>query len=139
MESSIMNFQSSVQITTEMANSILKITEVRNLKNLNINFSKDVIVLKGSVHTKLVSPPFEIVLKLLNYEGRKIRFDLLKMNPLNIPPVNDVLLNNPPVTNFKGKVLTINLDEIEAIKDVLFGNISGVIIENGFLHVTIDQ
>ena len=128
-----------IQITEKMANDFLNSLKLRNLNYLNVAFSKDILILKGKAKLKLLSTSFEVNLKLVEYEDRRLRFELIKMNPVNMKLLNDQLFNNYPITSYRHSHVYVNLNEIKMNEDFPIGRINDIKLGEEILSIFIDE
>jgi len=128
--------QIEISITDSMMNEAFKNFQINNIKNVAVNFSENSLSIMGKVG-KAGLIPFKIKFRLINCEERKIFFDKVKIEPIDVKIIKYLILNKSTFMEYKDNKLSINLNKFDMIKKFPNGEIKNIDIQNGIMHVCI--
>ncbi|UWG95421.1 hypothetical protein LPY66_10820 [Dehalobacter sp. DCM] len=119
-----------LRISSEMIKEMIANEEKKSIQELSVIFGTETITFTGKLNWKLVKIPFEIVLRLTSAKERTIYFTVEKFAPINALPIKNTLLQRPPLLKYTDPHLELNLDGIAALKNIPYGHIKDVRIQD---------
>ncbi|WP_099363674.1 hypothetical protein [Fredinandcohnia onubensis] len=127
-----------IPITENMIHELIKKTD--KVKDTNLLIANDGITLTGKIEVEKLfnkEVSFKIVLLPVKMENREIHLKIKNFKPLNLNFLNKKIFNNPPYLSYDGKLITINLNNLEKVKRVPIGNIKKYKLTDGKMIVSI--
>lgn len=126
------NLAVTIPIEASMLQSFLQ-PKISELSNVTVEVTNGQLMLSGTkkvgiaffskeVHVKLTVVPKEI-------HGRKIVFNVVKVEPSDNELLNDKFLNHPPYIAYDARTLTLDLSTMGLLQKVKVGNIKSLALE----------
>ncbi|MDF0728891.1 hypothetical protein PY093_19960 [Cytobacillus sp. S13-E01] len=127
--------QVQIPINSEMILYILKKQEIEGISNLDVTITDDLMKISGIAKKMLLSIDFSFDLKPKSTSGRVITFEVVGMKPLNQEWIKNRVFNKPKVLSYHSNCISIDINEIESIKNIPVGKIKGFSIKDNKLLV----
>ncbi|MBS2968466.1 hypothetical protein J9317_06795 [Metabacillus sp. KIGAM252] len=115
-----------VPITSQMLEKAIQM-KAKDVQDVKVEIVGHLIILHGRITvTKMMMKKdivFSVTLKPISLEGRTILMELEDVKPLNISLINRGILNKPPFAEYRQKMIKLDLNAWEKIKNVPFGKL----------------
>lgn len=136
-KATIKNTTIPVPISTEMFKKMLEHVNLKDIKQIDVFYDEETIILKGKCKKMLLWIPFHIVLRPFKSFGRVIYFTVEKLSPLNTEWLKKKIFHFPPYMKYEEPNIEIDFNGFEAVKRVPVGTIRSFEIKNQRLVVNI--
>lgn len=128
-----------IPITASALNAILQRYRIEAIDQANVTIEYGIVKIAGTTKIKKFGfakeLDFTLHLKPVNVEKRTLQLELVKMEPIDFGAINNKLLQKPPVITYENRLIHVDLNAIEAVKNVPFGNIKEFTVEDGKILV----
>ncbi|KZZ83636.1 MULTISPECIES: hypothetical protein [Bacillaceae] len=115
-----------IPITSQMLEKAIQM-KAKDVQDVKVEIVGHLIILHGKITvTKMMMKKdivFRATLKPISLEGRTILMELEDVKPLNISLINRIILNKPPFAEYRQKMIKLDLNAWEKIKNVPFGKL----------------
>ncbi|MCT2536286.1 hypothetical protein NC661_13385 [Aquibacillus koreensis] len=127
----------SIPITKSMMDFMLKYKTPKGIDALHVILHNGFIELSGIATKKLVKIPFNIKLKPIKTEHRKIYFEILELKPVNLKWLNKLIFQKPPILSYNDVVI-MDLNGIKRLRTLPYGTISDLEVKENFIWCHVD-
>lgn len=122
-----------IRISEELINRLLQLQPIEGTSNLQCTFEGENLVLTGTTKVMLVPVPFRLELSPVMAKGRRLQFDVVDLKPALKESMKKKLLKDAEGVIYEDNKLTVNLNEIEVLRDIPFGKLAGLRIKDKVL------
>ncbi|WP_280768832.1 hypothetical protein [Salipaludibacillus daqingensis] len=129
----------SVKISKQMIYQILQDNiQDENITITSVDFKDDLVVVYGIVKKVRMSINVSITLIPEGGQNKKMFFRINKVDPIHSKRINKKLFKDKsPYVSYRDEVISIDLNQIEKVKNIPVGNIKSMEITDGMLVVKI--
>ena len=128
------NLAVTIPIEESMLQSFLQ-PKIPELSDVTVKVTNGQLVLSGTKKVGIAFFSKEVRVKLTvvpkEIHGRKIIFNVVKVEPSDHELLNDKFLNHPPYIAYDARELTIDLTTMGLLQKVKIGNIKSLALEEG--------
>ena len=131
----------TVPISASIFNTLIEKYPIEAINNASVAIQDGLLVVSGTTSVKKLGfkkeLDFTISLKPVSANNRTLELELVSLKPLDFNKINQKLLQRPPVITYNNRLLSIDLNAIDAVKKVPFGQIKNFTVEESELLVTL--
>lgn len=122
-----------IRMSEDLVNRLIQLQPLEGTSNLQCSFEGENLVLTGTTKVMLVPVPFRLELKPIIAKERRLQFDVVDLKPTLKESMKKKLLKDAEGVTYADNKLTINLNEIETLRDIPFGKLAGIRIKDKIL------
>ena len=131
----------SIPITADLLNGILKRYRIEAIDQAEVSIEDGLVKISGTTNVKKLGftkeLSFSLKLKPVAVEKRILMLKLVEIKPVNFNAINNKLLQRPPVIVYKNRLIHIDLNAIDIIKKIPFGNVQSFTVNEDKITVEV--
>lgn len=122
-----------IRMSEELVNRLITLQPPENMSNVQCVLEGEHLILTGTTKVMLMPVPLRIELRPTMAKGRRLQFDVIDLKPTLNEAMKKRLLKDADGVAYENEKLSINLNEIDLIKDIPFGKLAGIRIKDKVL------
>ncbi|PLS18764.1 hypothetical protein CVD28_06515 [Bacillus sp. M6-12] len=126
-----------IPVTSEMILYIFKKQNLEQITSLDVQIIGGSLIVKGTAKKMLVPISFSVELKPQSASRRMLIFKIVDLKPLNQSWIKKMVFNKPSMLSYSDDNISIDLNQIEKIRNIPVGNIKDFVIKENKIWISL--